>query len=93
MAQSVKQQILSRIYGRGRGWAFTPSDFIQDFKRWEISNSLEDLANEILYHNYLLFNTLITTCLITSISEGLLSAIKSVRANNVALSIIGTPSL
>lgn len=46
MAQSVKQQILSRIYGRGRGWVFTPSDFIQDFKRWEISNSLEDLANQ-----------------------------------------------
>lgn len=46
MATTKKQQILSRIYGRGRGWAFTPNDFIQDFKRWEISNTLEDLTNE-----------------------------------------------
>lgn len=84
----MKQQILSRIYGRGRGWYL-----LQVILHWEISNSLEDLANEILYHNYRLFNTLITTCLITSISEGLLSAIKSVRANSVALSIIGIPSL
>lgn len=46
MATTKKQQILSRIYGRGRGWVFTPNDFIQDFKRWEISNTLEDLTNE-----------------------------------------------
>jgi hypothetical protein len=46
MIKSVKQKILSRILGRGRGWAFTPNDFIADFKRWEISNSLEDLTNE-----------------------------------------------
>lgn len=46
MIKSVKDKILSRILGRGRGWAFTPNDFIADFKRWEISNSLEDLTNE-----------------------------------------------
>lgn len=46
MNKTVKNQILSRIYGRGRGWAFSPNDFILDFKRWEISNSLEDLTNE-----------------------------------------------
>lgn len=46
MAKSVKQQILSRVYGRGRGWVFTRNDFSADFKRWEISNSLEDLTNE-----------------------------------------------
>jgi len=46
MAKSVKQQILSRIYGGGRGWTFTPNDFVVDFKKWEISNSLEDLTNE-----------------------------------------------
>lgn len=46
MSKTVKNQILSRIYGRGRGWAFSPNDFIADFKRWEISNSLEDLTNE-----------------------------------------------
>lgn len=46
MTQSIKQQILSRIQGRGRGWAFTPNDFIGDFKRWEIDNSFEDLTKE-----------------------------------------------
>lgn len=45
MDKTKKQQIVSRIYGRGRGWSFTPNDFIQDFKRWEISNTLEDLTN------------------------------------------------
>ncbi len=44
--KSVKNQILSRIYGRGRGWAFSPNDFKPNFTRWEISNSLEDLTNE-----------------------------------------------
>ncbi len=46
MKKTAKNRILSRIYGRGRGWAFTPNDFITDFTRWEISNSLEDLTNE-----------------------------------------------
>jgi hypothetical protein len=46
MKKTVKNQILSRIYGRGRGWAFTPNDFIEDFKRWEVDDSLEDLTNE-----------------------------------------------
>lgn len=46
MKKTAKNLIVSRIYGRGRGWAFTPNDFIKDFKRWEISDSLEDLTNE-----------------------------------------------
>ena len=46
MRKTVKNKIVSRIYGRGRGWAFTPNDFMQDFKRWEIGNSLEDLTKE-----------------------------------------------
>ena len=46
MKKTAKNQILSRIYGRGRGWVFTPNDFIKDFKRWEIDNSLEDLTRE-----------------------------------------------
>ena len=46
MKKTPKNQILSRIYGRGRGWAFTPNDFIKDFKRWEVGDSLEDLTNE-----------------------------------------------
>ena len=46
MKKTAKNLIVSRIYGRGRGWAFTPNDFIKDFKRWEIGDSLEDLTNE-----------------------------------------------
>ena len=46
MAKTVKQRIVSRIYSHGRGWAFTPKDFLNDFNRWEISNSLEDLEHE-----------------------------------------------
>ncbi|MBQ8870265.1 MAG: hypothetical protein IJ019_02685 [Alphaproteobacteria bacterium] len=46
MKKSVKNTILSRIYGRGRGWCFSPNDFIADFKRWEIGDSLSDLTNE-----------------------------------------------
>lgn len=44
--KTAKNLIISRIYGRGRGWAFTPNDFINDFKRWEVDDSLEDLTNE-----------------------------------------------
>jgi len=46
MKKTPKNQIISRIYGRGRGWAFTPNDFAKDFKRWQIDDSLEDLTNE-----------------------------------------------
>ncbi|MEI8388811.1 MAG: DUF6088 family protein [bacterium] len=46
MKKTAKNLIISRIYGRGRGWAFTPNDFIKDFKRWEVDDSLEDLTNE-----------------------------------------------
>lgn len=46
MKKTAKNLIVSRIYGRGRGWVFTPNDFIKDFKSWEIRNSLEDLTNE-----------------------------------------------
>lgn len=46
MKKTAKNLIVSRIYGRGRGWAFTPNDFVKDFKNWEIRNSLEDLTNE-----------------------------------------------
>ena len=43
MQKTVKEQMISIIYGRGRGWAFTSNDFMQDFKWWEIGNSLKDL--------------------------------------------------
>ena len=29
--QPIEQKILSRIYGRGRGWAFTKIDFVAEF--------------------------------------------------------------
>lgn len=31
--QTVEDKIVSRIYGRGRGWAFTANDFTSEFRR------------------------------------------------------------
>jgi len=45
MKKTPKNKIFSRICWRGRGWSFTPNDFIKDFKRWEVDDSLEDLTN------------------------------------------------
>ena len=40
--QSIEDKIVSRIYGRGRGWAFCANDFTADFERstidWVFSN-------------------------------------------------------
>jgi len=44
--KSVKNKILSRIYGRGRGWAFSRSDFVEDFSTESIDISLFALAKE-----------------------------------------------
>ncbi len=44
--QAVKYKILSRIYGRGRGWSFSPSDFVGEFERKQIDNALSDLTQE-----------------------------------------------
>ena len=44
--QTTNNKILSRIYGRGRGWAFTPNDFISGFDRKQIDNALSDLSKE-----------------------------------------------
>jgi hypothetical protein len=44
MHKSSKQQILSKIYGHGMGWAFSATDFLPDFKRYEIDESLSSLA-------------------------------------------------
>lgn len=52
MPKTVKQRIVSRIYSHGRGWVFTPKDFLNDFNRWEISNSLEDLEHESIIRRY-----------------------------------------
>lgn len=46
MHKFVKQQVLSRIYSRGRGWAFSANDFLADFKRYEIDDSLSKLTKD-----------------------------------------------
>lgn len=46
MGKTVKDQIISRIYGRGRGWAFSPKDFLGSFSRGEISVALAALTKE-----------------------------------------------
>jgi len=42
--QPIEQQILSRIYGRGRGWAFTKTDFVAGFGEANIHQALSGLA-------------------------------------------------
>jgi len=42
--QPVEQQILSRIYGRGRGWAFTKIDFVAEFGEANIHQALSGLT-------------------------------------------------
>lgn len=44
--QAVDQRILSRIYGRGRGWAFTKTDFVADFGEANIHQALSTLTRE-----------------------------------------------
>jgi hypothetical protein len=46
MAKSVKDRVLYRIYSRGRGWAFSATDFTADLARWKVDRSLADLARE-----------------------------------------------
>ncbi len=47
--QAIENKILSRIYGRGRGWAFTKIDFITEFGESNIHKALSSLekANKI----------------------------------------------
>jgi len=42
--QAIEQKILSRIYGRGRGWAFTKTDFVSGFGETNIHQALSTLA-------------------------------------------------
>lgn len=44
--QAIENKILSRIYGRGRGWAFTASDFTHEFKRPTVDWSLHHLVGQ-----------------------------------------------
>lgn len=44
--QSIVNKVLSRIRGRGRGWAFSVNDFISEFSRDQIDNALSDLLKQ-----------------------------------------------
>lgn len=44
--QSINKKTISRIYGRGRGWAFSSNDFVEDFDRSQIDNALSELCRE-----------------------------------------------
>lgn len=43
--QPVNKKVMSRIYARGRGWAFSSNDFVEDFGRKQIDKALSDLAH------------------------------------------------
>jgi hypothetical protein len=44
MPQPVENKILSRIYGRGRGWAFTKTDFVSEFGENNVHKALSSLT-------------------------------------------------
>lgn len=44
--QPIKNKVLSRIYGRGKGWAFSASDFIEEFSGESIDKSLSVLTKD-----------------------------------------------
>jgi hypothetical protein len=44
--QALNKKAISRIYGRGRGWAFSSNDFVEDFSRSQIDNALSELCLE-----------------------------------------------
>jgi uncharacterized protein DUF6088 len=44
MTQPIESKILSRIYGRGRGWAFTKTDFVTEFGELNVHKALSDLT-------------------------------------------------
>lgn len=44
--QSIANKILSRVHGRGRGWAFSTNDFVSEFTREQIDNALSNLTKQ-----------------------------------------------
>lgn len=44
--QSVNKKVIFRIYGRGRGWAFSSNDFVEDFSRSQVDYALSELCRE-----------------------------------------------
>ena len=46
LMQSINKKAISRIYGHGRGWAFSTNDFVEDFSRDQIETALSRLCSE-----------------------------------------------
>lgn len=44
MPQGIENKIISRIYGHGRGWAFTKTDFVAEFDEANIHQALSSLS-------------------------------------------------
>lgn len=44
MKQSIVNKVISRVYGKGRGWAFSSNDFTDILDRKQIDNVLSDLT-------------------------------------------------
>lgn len=44
MSHSIENKVISRIYGRGRGWAFTKTDFVAEFGEANIYKALSSLT-------------------------------------------------
>ncbi len=44
--QSIENKVISRIYGHGKGWAFTAADFSGAFKRNSVDVALAQLAKQ-----------------------------------------------
>jgi len=44
--QSLNKKAISRRYGRGRGWTFSPNDFVEGFSLDHIENALAGLCRE-----------------------------------------------
>ena len=44
MIQGIEKKVISRIYGRGRGWAFTKTDFVAEFDEANIHQALSSLT-------------------------------------------------
>ncbi len=44
MSQCVEKKVISRIYGHGRGWAFTKTDFVAEFGEANILQALSSLT-------------------------------------------------
>ena len=46
MCKSLRSKILSRIQGQGGGWVFSSHDFIHEFQRYEIDQTLSSLSKK-----------------------------------------------